>query len=121
MKLFILITTIIELLAGVVLFFFADKVPDFAEHTAGNLALLKMYGAAAIAMGVFGLTVWKNFDNETMVSSFLITFLIFHVGVAIAAWRAADAGVLPDMVTAGLHTLLAAITAYFFVRKRMGK
>jgi len=119
MKVFILISAIIELLAGIVLFFMASKVPDLADLGAGNLALLKLYGAAALAMGVFGLTVWKNFDNDGMVNSFLVTFLVFHFGVALAAWNAANVGVLPDMMTTGLHTALGLITAYFLVKRRM--
>ena len=118
MKLFILITAIIELLAGLTLFFGADKLPMLGHCDAGDFALLKMYGAAAIAMGMFALSVWRHFSNEGLISTFLSTFVIFHVGVAVAARTAFAAGVLPDMNTTYLHGILALVTAYFWVKNQ---
>ncbi len=74
MKVFILISAIIELIAGFALFFAADKLPMLSHCDAGDFSLLKLYGAAALAMGVFGVSVWRNFSNEGLVSTFLPLF-----------------------------------------------
>ena len=118
MKAFILISTIIELLAGLALFFAADKIPQLQQLEAGELALLKMYGAAALGLGAFGLSAWRNYNNEGLVTSFLNAFLIFHVAVAIASRAAFAAGAMPDMNTTYLHGFLALITAYFWLKNR---
>lgn len=118
MRTFILISTIIELLAGAALFFAADKIPLLGHCDAGDFALLKMYGAAALGMGVFGLSAYRNFGSERLVSTFLTSFLIFHIGVALAAKSAFAAGVLPDMNTTYLHSLLALITGWFWIKNQ---
>lgn len=118
MKAFIFVTAIIELLAGIALFFAADKLPLLGHLDAGNISLLNLYGAAALAMGVFGLSVWRNFHNEGLVTAFLTSFLVFHIGVAMAARTAFAAGVLPDMNTTYLHGFLALITGWFWLKNR---
>lgn len=118
MKAFILISAIIELLAGLALFFAADKIPLLSHCDPGEFSLLKLYGAAALAMGVFGLSTWRNFNNEGLVSTFLTSFLVFHIGVAMAARTAFAAGVMPDMNTTYLHGFLALITGWFWLKNR---
>ncbi len=118
MKIFILVSAIIELLAGFALFFAADKIPLLAHCDVGDFSLLKMYGAAALAMGVFGLSAWRNYNNEDLASTFLTSYLVFHVGVAMASRTAFAAGVLPDMNTTYLHGLLALVTAFFWLKNR---
>jgi len=119
MKAFIFVTAIIELLAGIVLFFAADKLPMLGHLDVGNFALLNLYGAAALAMGLFALSTWRNFSNDVLVATFLTSFLVFHVGVAMAASTAFAAGVLPDMNTTYLHGSLALITGWFWIKSRV--
>jgi hypothetical protein len=118
MKVFILLSAIIELVAGLALFFAADKLPMLGHCDAGDFALLKLYGAAALAMGVFGLSAWRNYSNEGLVSTFLNAFLVFHIGAAMAARTAFAAGVLPDLNTTYLHGFLALITGWFLLKNR---
>lgn len=118
MKLFMLINGIIEILAGLVLFFGHSQVPELVDADAITLTLVKMYGAAAIAAGVFSIICWRNYPDAALVNAFLSTFLIFHIGV-FAATQSAIYGV--GFETPGapiLHLIMGLITLYFLVRNR---
>lgn len=113
MKRFILISAIVELLAGLVLFFAPQLVPDLAQGPGSHMALGRMYGAAALGLGIFALQAWRNFDNETLVKVFLSSFLFFHITVFIAIISSFLAGVFANPGAAMLHLILAAFTAYY--------
>ena len=83
MKKFILISAIIELLAGAILFIAPQLVPDLAVGSSSHMAMARMYGAAALGLGVFAVQVWRNFDNETMTRAFLTVFLVFNLAAFI--------------------------------------
>lgn len=119
MKKFILISAIIELLAGLVLFFAPQLVPDLAQGTSSHLAMARMYGAAALGLGVFALQVWRNFDNETLVKTFLSSFLVFHLTVFIALLASFLAGVFANPGAALLHLILAVFTAYYLFKTNL--
>lgn len=113
MKRFILISAIIELLAGLVLFFVPQLVPDLAQGPGSHMAMGRMYGAAALGLGIFAFQVWRNFDNEKLVQVFLSSFLIFHLTVFIAMISSFMAGVFATPGAALLHLILAIVTAYY--------
>jgi len=119
MKKFILISAIIELLAGVVLFFAPQLVPDFANGPGSHMAMGRMYGAAALGLGLFALQVWRNFDNETLIKVFLSSFLVFHLGVFIAIIASFLAGVFANPGAAMLHLILAIFTAYYLFKNNL--
>jgi len=119
MKKFILISAIIELLAGVVLFFAPQLVPDLANGTVSHMAMARMYGAAALGLGIFAFQVWRNFENETMVKTFLSSFLIFHMTVFIGLLASFLAGVFANPAGALLHFVMALFTGYFLLKNNL--
>ena len=120
MKRFIFISAIIELLAGSIMFFAPQVVPDLAAGTSSHLAMARMYGAAALGLGVFAMQVWRNVDNETLVRTFLTAFLIFNLTAFIGILSSFLAGVFANPGGAVLHLILGVFTAYFFVNHNLG-
>ncbi len=84
MKKFIFVSAIIELLAGLILFLVPQLIPDLAQGQISHMAMARMYGAAALGLGTFAFNVWRNIESETMVKTFLSSFLIFQMTVFIA-------------------------------------
>lgn len=121
MKRFILISAIIELLAGAILFLAPQVVPDLAQGPGSHLAMSRMFGAAALGLGIFALQSWRNFAQETMVKTFLLTFLVFNMAVFIALLASFMAGVFNNPGAAFLHLLLAIFTAYYFFQHNLGE
>lgn len=119
MKNFILISAIIELLVGVVLFFAPQLVPDLAQGPGSHLAMGRMYGAAALGLGIFALQAWRNFDNEPLVKTFLSSFLIFHIGAFISILASFTADVFATPLAALLHLVLAVFTAFYLFKKNL--
>ena len=118
MKIFILITAIIELLAGVIMFLMPRQIPAFKNADARSATLASMYGAAAIGIGFYALQAWNYYADAEMVHSFLLTFIIFHAGVMAAAFRGSRSG-LKDMTgVAILHGILMLATLFFYVQMR---
>ncbi len=121
MKTFILISALIELLAGVVLFFAPQLVPDLANGPGSHMAMVRMFGAAALGLGIFALQAWRNFDNEPLVKTFLSSFLVFHLGAFIAILASFMADVFSNPGAAVLHLILALFTGYFLFRKNLAQ
>ncbi len=119
MKIFILITAIIELLAGVILFFAPQLIPDLAQGPGSHMAMGRMFGAAAIGLGIFAFQAWRNFGHETLVKTFLSSFLIFHIGAVISILASFMADVFASPIAAILHLVLAIFTAYFLFKNNL--
>lgn len=119
MKNFILISAIIELLAGIVLFFVPQLIPDLAQGVGSNLAMARMYGATAIGLGIFAYYAWRNSENKTFVKAFLAAFLAFNLGVFIAMLASFFADVFASPMGAILHLILAIFTGYFFFKNNL--
>ena len=118
MKVFILITAAIEVLAGVVMLLAPKLIPDFANSNTQSLILVRMYGAAAIGLGFFAFQVWQHMRSQVMQNAFLQTFIIFHIGVAVVGYLGYSNGAFKDPGVGILHLLLAIITIYFYFKKR---
>ncbi len=119
MKRFILISATIELLAGIVLFFAPQVVPDLAQGPGSHMAMGRMYGAAALGLSIFAFQVWRNFDSEKLIQVFLSSFLIFHLTVFIAMISSFMAGVFATPGAALLHLILAIVTAYYLFKNNL--
>lgn len=113
MKLFILLTGLGEILVGLTMLIKPKLIPQFAKASSTAITTARMYGAAAISIGVFALLVWDRFNNVILHNPFLIVFLVFHVLVALAVFISVKSGETKDSKVAILHTILALATAYF--------
>ena len=120
MKKFTLISAIIELLAGAIFFFTPQVVPDFANVATSHMAMARMYGAAALGLGVFAFYAWRNFENEVLVKAFLAAFLVFNLGAFIGLLSSFLAGVFANPGGAVLHLVLGIFSAYFLVKNNLG-
>jgi len=121
MKRFIFISTLIELIAGAIMFFAPQVVPDLAVGTSSHMAMARMYGAAALGLGVFAFYVWRNFDNDQMVRAFLMAFMIFNLAAFIGILSSFLAGVFANPGGALLHLVLGLFSIYFFIKKNFGE
>ncbi|MDW3645714.1 MAG: hypothetical protein R8P61_01460 [Bacteroidia bacterium] len=113
MTILILATAIMELLAGLALFFAPDKVPDFKEAPSSTITWGKMYGAAAFTAGVFAILTYLSMD-PAVIKIFLQTFMVFHVWVGLAALLGYKKGDFANPGIAILHAVFAVITIYFY-------
>ncbi len=118
MKRFIFISAIIEILAGSIMFFMPQLIPDLSGGTSSHMAMARMYGAAALGLGVFAIQVWRNIDNGSLVQAFLSAFLIFNFTAFIGLFSSFLAGVFANPGAAMLHLILGLYTSYYFINKR---
>ena len=120
MKNFILISAIIELFAGLILFFAPQIVPDLAAGESSHLAMARMYGAAALGLAVFAFLVWRKRDDENLVKIFLPVFLVFNFAAFIGILSSFLAGVFANPGGALLHLILGIFSAYYFIKYYFG-
>jgi len=120
MRKFILISAVIELLAGSTFFLAPQLIPDFAGVSTSHMAMARMYGAAALGLGVFAFYTWRNFENPELVKAFLAAFLVFNLGAFIGILSSFLAGVFANPGGAVLHLVLGIFSAYFLVKNNLG-
>ena len=113
MKLFILITGIGELLVGLLMLIKPSLIPQYAKASALVRSTARMYGAAAITIGVFALMVGFNFSEVAWHEPFLTVYLAFHTLVALSVLIAKQSKEPADSKIGILHLVLAVVTAYF--------
>lgn len=116
MKTFVLISAIIELVAGAFFLLAPQLMPGLQEATESNFGFIRMYGAAAVALGVFAFQVWGSMGNRAMETAFLTTFIVFNTCVAIGLYTCYTGGALKDLAGVGLHASLALITLFFYFK-----
>lgn len=118
MKLFILINAILEIGAGLLFLTAPTLVPGTEDTSLDGLVFLRMYGAAALAVGITAMMIWRNYERTDLHKVFLTLFGIFHVGVTIAnaiGYASGEENCLPVIL---LHGVLAIITIYFYAKQR---
>ena len=116
MRVFILVTAIIEFLAGTCLFFTPQFIPDFWVSSATAVAYGRMYGAAAIAAGTLAIYVWINYGKTDLHRMFLVVFLVFHIGVTASIYLGLTSEGMSNPAPGYLHFVLATITAFYFFK-----
>lgn len=119
MKKFIFISAVIELLAGAIFFFAPQLIPDLAEGQSSHMAMARMYGAAALGLGIFAWHVWRDSDSEHLVRIFLSSFLVFNIGAFIGILSSFLAGVFANPGGAMLHLILGIFSAYYFINHNL--
>jgi len=117
LKAFVLCTAIIELLAGAGLFIAPGLLPELSGASALSVTLARMYGAAAVAIGYYAFMVWHHY-NSGSIQGFLKTFLVFHIGVTVAAYFGYSQGILIFIGVVVLHAILALLTLFYFIKTK---
>ena len=118
MRKFFLLTSIVEILAGIVLFFFADKISEFNNASQLTLGFAKMYGIAAFSLGLFALYIWRFFNLNNLHKPFLIIFSIFNIGIAYTVIQSNLSFGFETPVPGLFHLVLGCIGLYFIIKKK---
>ena len=119
MRKFFLLTAVIEILAGLVLFFAAEKIPEFNSASPLTIGFAKMYGVAAFSLGLFALYSWKFFDFKKLHIPFLIIFSIFNTGIAFAVIQSNLNFGFENPVPGFFHLILGLIGTCFIFKKKL--
>ncbi len=112
LKIAFYVNAALEILAGAIFFFTPEMFPNASGAEIETL-MIRMYGAAALAIGVCSFLAAQRLDNRVLVRVLLTTFVIFHVGVALVNWMGA-----PDMGAAILHTVMAVLFLYLYFTEK---
>ncbi len=118
MRKFFLLTAIIEILAGISLFFAAEKIPDLINANALTIGFAKMYGVAAFSLGLYALFSWKFFDLKKLHNPFLIIFSIFNFGIAFAVIQSSLNFGFENPAPGYFHLILGLVAMYFLLKKK---
>lgn len=113
MRIFCLINAVLEISVGIMLLFLPTLVPDVADLDAQGLTFARMYGGAALAVGLLAYQAWKNADTYAVTSLVLTGLTVFHIGVTIAAYLGFSAGAATFLPIAILHGALAGLSLFF--------
>lgn len=116
MKWFVLLNAIIEIAAGLIFMFMPGLIPGFETADAQSHLVCRMYGAAALALGLYALMVFLHFA-EGPLRGFLKTFTIFHLGVALANFQGFRAGLEDSAGALGLHGVLGVICLILLLKR----
>jgi hypothetical protein len=117
MKQFILVNAILEMVVGATLLFLPTFAPGVSDTDAVGVTFVRMYGAAALAIGFLALQIWQNIGNTALVQVLLKSLVAFHVCVGIANILGYNAGYEDALGVAGLHGLLSIGVLYFMFKK----
>ena len=117
MRKFFLLTAIVEILAGLALFFAAEKIPDLINANPLTIGFAKMYGVAAFSLGLFALFSWKYFDLKILHIPFLIIFSIFNIGIAFAVIQSSLNFGFENPAPGYFHLILGLTALYFLYKK----
>jgi putative intracellular protease/amidase len=120
MRKFILISTIIELVAGSIFFLAPQAIPDFNTSVSGHMGMARMYGAAALGLGILGFYTWSNSFDNLLVKVFLTVFLVFNIGAFIGILSSFLGGVFANPGGAVLHLILALFSGYYYIKHDLG-
>ena len=118
MRKFFLLTAIIEIIAGLSLFFAAEKTPDLINADPLTIGFAKMYGVAAFSLGLYALFSWKFFNLKILHNPFLIIFSIFNFGVAFAVVQSSLNFGFENPAPGYFHLILGLVAIYFLLKKK---
>ncbi len=118
MRKFFLLTAIIEIIAGLSLFFAAEKIPDLINADPLTIGFAKMYGVAAFSLGLYALFSWKFFNLKILHNPFLIIFSIFNLGVAFAVVQSSLNFGFENPAPGYFHLILGLVAIYFLLKKK---
>ena len=118
MRKFFLLTAIIEIIAGLSLFFATEKIPDLINTDPLTIGFAKMYGVAAFSLGLYALFSWKFFNLKILHNPFLIIFSIFNFGVAFAVVQSSLNFGFENPAPGYFHLILGLVAIYFLLKKK---
>ena len=115
MKFFILISGLLELLVGSIMLINPKIIPSYKKANGALITTARMYGAAAFSIAIFALLIVSDFENESLHSTFLIVFFIFHLTVSLSVLISFISKQTREVNIGFIHGLLAAITLFYLL------
>lgn len=90
MKLAFLISSIVELLGAIVVYFFATAIFPLSDPL-----LTKFYALAILVLGIIGISIWRNYSAALiLVRHSFLAMMFFHGALAMICFSA-DPQLLP--------------------------
>lgn len=83
MRLLLIITFVLEFLAGAALLIIPYQIP-IIEHCGDSLLVSRMYGGAAISIGVVALVGMLNMSNVQCLKAVFLILTIFQFAITLA-------------------------------------
>jgi uncharacterized membrane protein YwaF len=115
MKLFILITGILELTVGLAMLVNPKFIPSYKKAGGALITTARMYGGAAFSIAIFALLVVSDFENKNFTQSCFFIFFFFHTTVALAVLISFISKQTREINIGFIHSLFAVITLYFLI------
>ena len=115
MKIFILVSGVLELLVGLILLINPRLMGAYRKANNSLITTARMYGASAFSIAIFAIYVVVNFNTEALHSPFLIVYSVFHFLVALAIIISFYLKQTRDLKIAILHWLFFIISMYFLI------
>ncbi|KRO86421.1 MAG: hypothetical protein O2790_06750 [Bacteroidetes bacterium] len=115
MKIFILISGLLELLVGSIMLINPKIIPSYKKASGALITIARMYGGAAFSIAVFALLVVFDFENESLHIPFLIVFFIFHLAISLSVLISFISKQTREVNIGFIHGLLATITLFYLL------
>jgi len=112
------LNTLFEFAVAIAFAFFAERFFPVESLSILAIALLRVVGAGAIAIGSLSLIFCLNQTltrTKQILFPAIVTLAIFHLSVAIAQWINFSNQAAP-LAIGVIHTLFAAVFLYFSIR-----
>ena len=115
MKLFILITGVLELIVGLAMLINPKIIPSYKKATGALITTARMYGGAALSIAIFAIYVVSDFENQILTEPFLLIYFIFHTAIALAVLISFVCKQTREVNIGFVHALFAALTLYYLI------
>lgn len=109
MKKVLLVHSIIEIIAGIVLVFRPDLLLMSDGQVLETMVVVKLYGILALTFGVVSFMLYKVFQYSDTFKKITLMIMFFHLMVSFQMYAAYSQGTIPNLGAFGLHMLLAVL------------
>lgn len=107
MKKILLLQSIIEIVAGVILIFKPELLLMSDGQVVETLIVAKLYGILALTFGVVSFMLCRLFEYNDTFKKIVLMIMLFHVMIAFQMYAAYNQGSIPNLGAFGLHMVLA--------------
>ncbi len=118
MKIWIILTLIVELVVGLLLLTFPEIVPQLKGAEGTALAMSRMYGAAAITIAVLCFWTLRYYTVDGVVGLFLHVMIAFQFMVIVASVISYVKGESVDAGPIILHSAFLIGYIFFYFKRR---
>ena len=116
MKPILVINAVIEGLAGIILILRPDLLLYPNSPVNEVLSISRMYGIAALTMGVFSWVISKNFEYTIMYRQFVLMILAFHLMVSFHTYSMYNQGITGNPGAFISHIIILIVFGFIYLR-----